>query len=114
MTPIDAQQIADTGILSPETIQQTLAEGLSCKFTGQKVLILVPDHTRSLPLPFLFRTLVELLSDARRITFMVALGTHPSLSEDALETLMGITPEERQTKFSYVKILNHAWNDSEF
>jgi nickel-dependent lactate racemase len=111
MTPIDAQRIADAGILSPESIQQTLADGLSGKFTGQKVLILVPDHTRSLPLPFLFRTLVELLSDARRITFMVALGTHPSLSEDALETLMGITPQERQTEFSHVKILNHAWND---
>ncbi len=111
MTPIDAQQIADTGILSSESIQQTLAEGFSGKFTGQRVLILVPDHTRSLPLPFLFRTLVELLSDARRITFMVALGTHPPLSEDALEHLLGITSEERRTKFSHVKILNHAWND---
>ena len=111
MSPIVAQQITDTGILSPESIQQTLAEGLSGKFTGQQVLILVPDHTRSLPLPFLFRTLVELLHDARRITFMVALGTHPPLSEDALEHLVGITSEERQTKFSHVKILNHAWND---
>jgi Uncharacterized conserved protein len=111
MSPVDAQRIADAGVLPPESIQQTLAEGLLGKFTGQKVLVLVPDHTRSLPLPFLFRTLVELLSDTQSVTFMVALGTHPPLSEGNLERLMGITPEERQTKFGHVKILNHAWND---
>ena len=54
-----------------------------------------PDHTRSLPLPELFRLVVELLGDARQVDFMVALGTHPALSEASLLRLVGITAEER-------------------
>ena len=61
---IDAQAIAESGLLSQETIRETLEQGLAQKFVGQKVLVLIPDHTRSVPLPFLFRSLVEILRDA--------------------------------------------------
>jgi nickel-dependent lactate racemase len=111
MTPIYAQQIALSGFLSPESIRETIAQGLAGKFTGQKVLILIPDHTRSLPLPFLFRTLVDLLFDTKKITFMVALGTHPALSEENLNNLVGITAEERKTKYKHISLINHAWDD---
>ena len=32
--------------------------------SGARVLVLIPDHTRSLPLPMLFRQIVEILHDA--------------------------------------------------
>ncbi len=61
------------------------AEVLSYRYTcvrcGQKV-ILIPDHTRSLPLPELFRMVVEILHDVSQLTVMVALGTHPGYSEE--------------------------------
>jgi lactate racemase len=41
---------------------------------------------------------------------MVALGTHPALSEAQLCQLVGITPEERRTVYRQVGILNHAWD----
>ena len=111
MTPIDAQQISPTGLLTPDTIRETLEKGLSGNFGGQKLLVLIPDHTRSLPLPYLFRTLVEILNDAKSLTFMVALGTHPALSEEKLNHLVGITADERKIKYNHVRILNHAWDD---
>ena len=40
--------------------------------------MLIPDHTRSLPLPELFRMVVEVLHDVRELNVMVALGTHPA------------------------------------
>lgn len=96
--------------LSNEKIKAYLSKGFSGKLSGAKVLVLIPDQTRSLPLPFLFRTLVDVLSDTRQLDFMVALGTHPSLSEENLNKLVGITNDERTSIFKHVGLLNHAWD----
>jgi len=102
--------IAESGLLSPDAIRNTLETGLSQEFGGAKVLVLIPDHTRSLPLPFLFRCLVELLQETKQLDFMVALGTHPPLSEESLNKLVGISAEERATAFKHIGLLNHEWN----
>jgi nickel-dependent lactate racemase len=96
--------------LSPEAIRETLNDGLAGRFAGRKVLVLVPDHTRTVPLPALFRLLVDLLREAETLDFMVALGTHPPLSERELQKLVGITAEERRAAFAHVGLFNHAWD----
>ncbi len=106
-----AQAISKTGLLMHDQIRETLAQGLGGKLTGQKVLVLIPDHTRSLPLPELFRMVVETLHDVRELNVMVALGTHPGYDEAGLNHLVGITAEERATTYRHVGLLNHAWND---
>jgi nickel-dependent lactate racemase len=111
MQNLEAQAISSTGLLSPEIIRETLEKGLGRKYRGQKVLVLIPDSTRSVPLPGLIHLLVELLHDARRLDFMVALGTHPPLSAADLNRLVGITAEERAGKFKHIGLLNHAWDD---
>ncbi len=117
-------------LLTEQEILETLNKGLAGQFKNQRILVLISDHTRSLPLPFLFRALVEILHDARQLDFMVALGTHPALSEESLNQLVGITSAERadlaagkglgatsvsplQNPFAYppVRLLNHAWDD---
>jgi nickel-dependent lactate racemase len=103
---------AAPGQLLDETqITAALAEGLGERYNGKKVLVLIPDHTRSLPLPLLFRKLVETLSGAARLDFMVALGTHPEIDEAGLQRLVGITAEERSTTYRHVGLLNHAWQN---
>jgi len=97
-------------ILSNDQIVDTLYKGLDGKFHNQRVLVLIPDHTRSLPLPFLFRSLVDVLHDTKQLDFMVALGTHPSLSEESLNKLVGISAEERRSNFKHIGLLNHAWD----
>ena len=108
---IEANAISVNGFLSEDSIQKTLERGLAQKFNGEKVLVLIPDHTRSLPLPFLFRSLVEILHTVKQLDFMVALGTHPPLSEESLNKLVGITAEERTTAFKHIGLLNHEWNE---
>jgi len=110
---IHAQAIAPSGVLSHEDIHQTLRQGLEGRFKGQKVLALIPDHTRSLPLPALFRMVVGILHDVRQLDFMVALGTHPPMSEDSLNSLVGITALERRSIYKHIGLLNHAWDDPE-
>jgi lactate racemase len=108
---ITAKAIAETGTLTHDQIREVLARGLGGKYTGQKVLVLIPDHTRSLPLPELFRLVVDALHDVRELNVMVALGTHPGYSEAGLNQLVGITAEERATTYKHVGLLNHVWDD---
>ncbi|MFN2276269.1 MAG: lactate racemase domain-containing protein, partial [Candidatus Promineifilaceae bacterium] len=101
----------DNQLLDEDVIRQTLTSSLEGKYAGQKVLVLVPDHTRTLPLPRLFRMLVEILHDTQQLDFLVALGTHPSLSPEQLNKLVGITAEERQSIYHHVGLLNHDWQN---
>ena len=91
-------------------VRDTLGRALEGKFAGCKVLVLIPDHTRTIPLPRLFRMLVEILHDARQLDFMVALGTHPPLDDAQINHLAGITADERQSSFAHIGLLNHTWN----
>lgn len=108
---VNAQAISEGGPLTHDAVLEVLTKGLGGKFTGQKVLVLIPDHTRSLPLPELFRMVVAVLHDARELNVMVALGTHPGYSEEGLNHLVGITAGERASTFRHVGLFNHAWDD---
>jgi len=108
---IYSQSSSPAGLLDRETVYETLAKGLGGRFANQRVLVLIPDDTRSLPLPELFRMTVEILRDARQLDFMVALGTHPAMSEERIHRLVGITAEERSTIFKHVGLFNHVWDD---
>ena len=99
--------------ISGEDIGQIVIEGLAeARLDGKRVLAIIPDSTRTMPMPLLFRLITdELLGRAKAIDFLVALGTHRPMSEQALNKHVGITAAERMGKFAGVKIINHAWDD---
>lgn len=110
--PILAQNTAPTGQhLSDDVVLETLRTGLGDAYAGAKVLVLIPDHTRTIPLPMLFRNMVEVLRDTKQLDFMVALGTHPPLDDDHLLKLVGIGAEEKASTYKHIGLLNHAWDD---
>jgi lactate racemase len=109
---VRAQAVAAPGqALAWSEVRRALHAGLAGRLDGQRVLVLIPDHTRTLPLPELFRDVVELLDGAATLTFMVALGTHPPLDEARLAKLVGISEEERAGRYGRVGIVNHAWDE---
>jgi len=108
---IYSQAYSSDGLLDKHIIHETLTRGLTGKFSGLKVLVLVPDHTRSMPLADLFPLIAEILHDARRLEFMVALGTHPPLSQEHLLQIFGLTSEEHANRFSKIGLINHTWDD---
>lgn len=76
--------------------------------SNKRVLVIIPDSTRSGPVDMMFRILTdELLGRARALDFMVALGTHRAMNEDQLEALVGISHEERLTRYADVGLYNH-------
>lgn len=111
MAVIAQATVANEAYLTEETIRATLESGLGGRLAGAKILVLIPDHTRTVPLPMLFRLMVEVLRDTRQLDFMVALGTHPRLSDDSINRLVGITAEERAERYRHIGLLNHAWDN---
>jgi len=81
---------------------------------GKKVLCIIPDSTRTCPLPFLFRLTCETAGAvAAKLDFIIALGTHPPMGEDAINLLLKIPAAERKRKFGKVGIFNHRWDKPE-
>lgn len=108
---LDAQLMTEQGQLSEQAVQEFILKALSDRFRDQHVLVLIPDHTRTLPLPLLFRALTQALADTKQLDFMVALGTHSPLSEEALLKLVGISQHERENQYKQVGLHNHAWDN---
>jgi nickel-dependent lactate racemase len=99
--------------LMEDEVREVVAAGLTpSDFRGQRVIVLVPDHTRTAPIPLFFRILVDQLSGvAKQVDFMVALGTHPPMDDKQINRLFGLTPDERRHRFGQVGIYNHLWDD---
>jgi len=99
--------------LSNSEVEAIIATGLSnISLDDKKVLVLIPDFTRTMPIPLFFKILTKYLSGkTSALDFMVALGTHPPLSDDNLYKLVGISREQKQSTFSNINIYNHAFDD---
>lgn len=99
--------------LTDAQVESIIAGGLdSLPLAGKRVLVIIPDATRTIPLPLLFRLIARhLLPRVRAVDFLVALGTHPPMSAEARLRLVGLTPEEKARAYPGVQLLNHAWQD---
>ncbi|TWT62171.1 lactate racemase domain-containing protein [Rubinisphaera italica] len=83
-------------------------------FVGKKVLMVVPDATRTAPLPLLFDELHRLLKPkTEALDVIFALGTHPPMSEAQMCKLLGIDETERQRLFFQLGLFNHEWDEDE-
>lgn len=101
--------------ISNDEIRAFVAHAMAqVELEGKRVLFIIPDQTRSMPMPAMFRALhAELSGRVAKMDFLVALGTHPPMTEGMLNTHLGITPEERAGAFKDVGIFNHAWDKPE-
>jgi len=62
---------------------------------GKRVLAIIPDGTRSAPIDVMFRQVTSILTpQVRELDFLIALGTHPPMNEDAINQRLGLAPGE--------------------
>src|SRR5438046_9328646 len=81
-------------------------------YSGKKVLLIVPDGTRTAPIGEVFRTLHQQIArGTRAFDVLIALGTHQPMSESAICGRLEISEEERREVYRQVKFFNHAWDD---
>lgn len=77
---------------------------------GKRVLVLIPDGTRTMPMPLMFEIIQDCLSlKAAKLDFLVALGTHQPMSDAQLSQLVGRQVTNGMAGNSH--IFNHLWND---
>jgi len=99
--------------LSPAEVQKLVQDSFASRdMAGKKILCIIPDHTRTAPIDLMFRLVyAELAERVDRLDFIVALGTHPPMSEEAINHRVGITQEERSTHYPKARFFNHYWQD---
>lgn len=78
---------------------------------GKRLLVVIPDGTRSAPLPMMFRLLYQALgARVKRLDYLIALGTHPPMSEAAIARLVGVAEAERAERYPKSRVFNHRWD----
>jgi nickel-dependent lactate racemase len=81
-------------------------------YLNRKVLLIVPDGTRTAPVGLLFKSLHAQLSGfTTAFDVLIALGTHQPMAEAAICNRLEISELERAKTFKNVKFFNHAWED---
>lgn len=79
---------------------------------GKRVLMIIPDGTRTAPVGMLFQKLhAEIGAVVRNLDILVALGTHQPMSEPAICRRLEITEDQRDGAYRNVRFFNHAWDD---
>ncbi len=103
----------DKGYLTDEEIKNLSSKALSdIDFTTKKVLVIIPDHTRTAPVSLFFKTIFDSIGKkVKKLDFIVALGTHPPMKREQILKLVGISEKERKGKYSSVDFFNHKWDD---
>ena len=101
----------DAGFLSVEEVRAVVHEALPrMPLDGKRVLVLIPDGTRTMPLPLLFGVLEAAVAPrARALDFLVALGTHVPMTDAQLSKLVG--RDVTDGKSGERNIFNHRWDD---
>jgi nickel-dependent lactate racemase len=101
-----------TATLNESDVQQLVATGLGAlPIDGKRVLVIIPDGTRTAPIALMFRLLcAQLGGRAARLDYLIALGTHPPMAPDAIDQLVGVPAADRRTQYPNVEIFNHHWD----
>ena len=99
--------------LGHDDVRAIVAEACpAVDYRNKRVLVIVPDATRTCPLGVVFSSLFDQIGEvASAFDVMIALGTHPAMSDEAILKRLEITPEEHATKYRRVQLFNHEWNN---
>jgi nickel-dependent lactate racemase len=100
-----------SGVLSSEDLGRIAREGFArLPVDGRRVLVIIPDGTRSMPMPQMFDLLDrELGPRVAALDFLVALGTHTPMSDAQLSRHLGRPVAGGRA--GRHQVFNHRWDD---
>ncbi len=117
MTEVVAAELVRTGgphaLLDEAQVTRFVLDRLAdLPLDGRSVCVLVPDGTRTCPLPLLLGAVHGALHGrVSRLTVLVALGTHSEMSEQALASHLGYQAGALADRYPGMSVLNHRWAD---
>ena len=94
-----------------EEVQQLIAQAASTVCTrGKRVLVIIPDGTRTMPMPLISELLqAEIGAQAAACDYLVAPGTHQVMTDAQLTGLLG-QPVVNGT-CGNARVFNHRWDE---
>ena len=97
-------------VLSHDEVRQIVAQAAAeLNLTGKRVLIIIPDGTRTMPMPLMFELLQEEIGTAAAACdYLVALGTHSLMTEIQLTRLLGRPVVDGTC--GTARVFNHRWD----
>ncbi|MEE9572532.1 MAG: lactate racemase domain-containing protein [Candidatus Neomarinimicrobiota bacterium] len=98
-------------ILTIEQIFDICKEGFKkYKLNNKRLLFIIPDQTRTAPIDSMFKVVYELLAErVELLDFIIALGTHPPMSIEAIYNRVGISKKEHNKLYTKARFFNHHW-----
>jgi lactate racemase len=97
----------NTYLSEPQIAAKVQAHLMDLPLDGKRVLVIIPDATRTFPHTLFYRIITRALrARVSRLNFLVALGTHPYLTQERLLDLVGLSRPDPE-----VELFNHAWSD---
>ena len=100
-------------VLTSDDVRRFVLESLATEdLDGRSVCLVVPDGTRSAPLPLLLDSVHEALHGrVSRLTVLIALGTHQAMTEAQLAAHLGYAESGLAATYPGMTVLNHEWWD---
>ena len=104
---------ARTRAMTETEIRDLLTGALAGEsLSGRRVLVVIPDSTRTAPIALMATILDEALAETvEALDYLVALGTHPPMDDAALGRLLG--REVVNGRAGRSRVFNHRWEDPE-
>jgi len=108
---VEAAVLGGVGeILRPEQVSEFVATAVAgARLENQRVCLVVPDGTRTCPLPLLLQAMREGLASASQVTVVIALGTHQGMSDEHLARHLGYNLGELGETYRGWQVLNHEF-----
>jgi len=95
--------------LTEQELREIVSEAVdSAGVDGKRVLLIIPDGTRTMPMPAMFRLFQDLLRPrVKALDYLVALGTHRLMTDEQLSSLVGRPVKNEMAGETHV--FNHHW-----
>ena len=99
--------------VTPQQVARLIARTCPTDICRHKrILVIVPDGTRTAPVGLLFQTLFAQIAEVTsKLDVIIALGTHQPMSEEAICQRLDISLDERRTRYGRVEFINHEWDN---
>jgi lactate racemase len=103
------EKVAERATLTEEQLAEFIAEtSAELPVDGKKVLVIIPDGTRTAPLPLVYRMFHRCFgARVGKLDYLIALGTHQPMSDEAIDRLLG----RNDDTVPRYNVFNHHWND---
>src|SRR5688572_5994847 len=103
--PAIFQTASQNSKLSAHEVSAIVEQACPAKeYRQKKILLIIPDGTRTAPVGLLFKTVFEQIGEATAaLDVLIALGTHQPMSNAAICERLDITESEWRDKYPKVR-----------